>query len=67
MAIKISKQIVWLLLAAVSWIIALLAATGNILADDTTGRLIYTIAWAAIGLGWIGRYMIEKRKIAKLE
>ena len=63
MSFKITRQIVWLLLAAVCLVIALLAALGIILADDTTGRLIYTIAWTAIGLGWIGRYLIgQKRK-----
>jgi hypothetical protein len=55
-------SIVWILLAIVSFIIAALALSGVILARDMTGRVIYGVLWTAIGLSWIGRYVVVRRK-----
>ena len=55
-------SVVWLFLAAISFFIALLAAFGVILASDGTGRLIYGVLWGLIGLGWLGRYFVVRKK-----
>jgi len=53
---------VWLLLAIISMVIALLAALGVLFADDTNGRIIYGILWTAIGLSWLGRYFVARKQ-----
>ena len=53
--------IVWLLLAAVSFVIAGLAGFGVILARDPGGRLIYAGLWGMVGLVWLARFYIARR------
>ncbi len=56
------SSVVWILLAVVSFAVALLAAFGVILSRDTTGRIIYGVLWAAIGFAWLGRYFVAKKR-----
>jgi hypothetical protein len=55
-------SIVYALLALVSFTIALLAYFEVILYGDTTGRYIYTILWSLVGLGWLGRLVIWRKR-----
>ena len=55
-------SIIWLLLATISFTIALLAVFGVILSNDGVGRLIYGVLWSMIGLSWMGRFFIARNK-----
>jgi hypothetical protein len=57
-----AQSMVWMLLALVSFVIAVLAFSGTILADDTVGKVIYGVLWSAIGLAWLGRYFISRKR-----
>ena len=54
--------VIWLLLAGISSFIASLSAFGVILSNDVVGRLIFAIAWGAIGMAWTGRYLVWCRQ-----
>lgn len=54
--------IVWILLAAVCFVVAALAGAGMILRSDSIGRLIYGVLWSLIGVSWLGRYFIARRR-----
>jgi hypothetical protein len=54
--------IVWLLLAAVSFAISVLAITGVILKNDRGGQMIWCVMWALVGASWLGRFYVERKK-----
>jgi len=60
---RFPRLLVWILLSGVSFTIAFLALGGVILSRDATGRLIYGILWSLVGLGWLARYIIPRRKL----
>ncbi len=62
MAEQGARRIVWVLLAAVCFAIALLAAFGVILARDDTGRIIYGVVWSLLGVSWLARYVVARRR-----
>jgi uncharacterized membrane protein HdeD (DUF308 family) len=50
-----SKSILWLLLAIVSFVLAVLLITGVIMSDDPVGRWIFGIVFIASGILWVVR------------
>ncbi len=54
-----------LIMAIVCFAIALAPLLGFVLADDTVGRLIFTGAWALLGIVWIGNYRRTRNKTSK--
>ena len=56
------RLIVWLLLAGVSYAISVLAIAGVILKNDEVGQVIWCVMWALVGLSWLGRFFIERKK-----
>jgi hypothetical protein len=54
--------IVWLLLAAVSFAISVLAISGVILKNDTVGQVIWCVMWGLVGISWLGRFYVERKK-----
>lgn len=54
--------IVWILLAAACFVMGGLSLSGVVSRTDPNGRVIFGIGWVLIGVGWIGRYYVAKKR-----
>ena len=54
-----------IIMAIVCFAIALVPLLGLVLADDTVGRLIFTGAWALLGLVWVGNYRRTRKNMSE--
>jgi hypothetical protein len=59
---KPKKYRYYLLLMIICFAIAILSFAGVILQSDMTGRVIFGLVWAFVGIGWLGRYVTWVRK-----
>ena len=59
-----TQSIVWTLLALISFAIAVLAFSGTILAEDTVGKIVYGVLWTLIGLAWLGRCFVSRKRMS---
>jgi hypothetical protein len=57
-----SKSFLWLLLAIVSFVMAVLSISGVLLADDPAGRWVFGIVWIGIGILWVVRFTRPTKK-----
>jgi protein-S-isoprenylcysteine O-methyltransferase Ste14 len=54
--------IVWVALAVACFVMGVLSFSGVISNTDEKGRVIFGFGWVLIGIGWLGRYWIARKK-----
>ncbi len=54
--------VVWVLLAAGCFIMGGLSLAGIVSTAEGNERFLFGIGWILIGVGWLGRYYIAKKK-----
>ncbi len=62
MTVKKKRPWLFLLAALLSAGVSIIVFLKVVLANDTTGRLIFGIVWALIAVIWFGQYLSLKNK-----
>ena len=53
-----------LIFATISFAIAVVCWSGLVLANDPIGRIIFGTVWTLLGIGWLGRYFVQRKAAA---
>ena len=49
-------------MAVIAFIIAIICASGLVLANDTVGKILFTVTWVFVGIWWCGKSLTSKQQ-----